>query len=411
MMFELKSGTNTLHGSAFGFLANDVLNANTWDNNYFLSQCASGDTTCRKNWKRPENRYNDWGFSAGGPIWKNHTFVFGSYEKFHKRDFTYSANAVTVPTAKMLTGDFSELLDAVTTDPVTGQPCAAPCPTGYNDASGNPIYYGAIFNPLSPGNVFLGNVIPSGDISSQSKKVMQIFQQDYAPANNNLINNYWGFSTFGSMPINDNYHLDLKIDHNFSDRNHGNVSYNRYQETPIEPNGNLWQHGSANGGPFTQSYVQGTRGWEVRIQDYHTITANLVNFASAGYNYWLRWDVTSDPVDNSALGFPSTGSGANNFPNMSFGGNNNYGEPSIGANKADHLPFYQGHYKDELSWVHGRNVFKFGGEFVSYGANSTEADGYLNYTFNSNTGEPLSIYNTSSVSPYVGFGFANFEVR
>lgn len=410
LMYELKSGTNTFHGSAFGFLANEFLNANGWDSNYFLSQCASGDTACKQNWKRPLDRYNDWGFSAGGPIWKNHTFVFGSYEKFHKRDLTYSANSVTVPTTKMLSGDFSELLDAVTTNPVTGQPCTAPCPTGQLDASGNPIYYGAIFNPLSPGNVFPGNVIPSGDISAQSKKVMQIFQQDYAPDNNNLTNNYWGFATFGNYPIDDNYHLDLKIDHNFSDRNHANVSYNRYQETPIEPNGPLWQHGSTDGGPFTQNYVQGTLGWEVRVQDYHTLTANLVNFASADYNYWIRWDVTSHAVDNSALGFPSTGTGANNFPNISFGGNNNYGEPSVGSNKADHLPYYQGHYKDELSWVHGRNVFKLGGEFIAYGANSTEADGYLNYTFNSNTGEPLSIYNDASVSPYVGFGFANFEV-
>jgi Carboxypeptidase regulatory-like domain len=409
LMYELKSGTNSFHGSAFGFLANEALNANGWDNNYFLSQCAAGDTTCKQNYKRPLDRYHDLGFSASGPLWKSHTFVFGSYERFRKQNMTYQPEGATVPTVKMLNGDFSELLNAVTVNPTTGNACTAPCPTGQLDASGNPIYYGAIFNPLSPGNVFPGNIIPAADISPQSKKVMQIFQQDYAPENGNLINNYWGFATFGNFPINTNYHLDLKVDHNFSQKNHANASYNRYQETPIETSG-LWQHGSSDGGPFTQSYVQGTLGWEVRLQDYYTITPNLVNFASADYNYWLRWDVTSHPVDNSALGFPSDSSGANNFPNMSFAGNNNYGEPGLGANKADHLPYYQGHYKDELSWVHGRHVYKFGGEFISYGANSTEADGYLNYTFNSNTGEPLSIYNNASVSPYVGFGFANFEL-
>jgi hypothetical protein len=308
----------------------------------------------------------------------------------------------------MLSGDFSELLSAVTTNPLTGAACTAPCPTGQTDASGNPIYFGSIFNPLSPGNVLQGNIIPSGNISAESKKVIQIFQQNYAPENSNLNANYWGFATFGNFPINTNYHLDLKVDHNFSERNHANVSYNRYRETPVETNG-LWQHGSSDGGPFTQSYVQGTLGWEIRVQDFYTISPSLVNFASAAYNYWLRWDDTSHPVNNSALDFPSTGSGASNFPNMSFGGNNNYGEPSLGANKADHLPYYQGHYKDELSWVHGRQVAKLGGEFIAYGANSTEADGYLNYTFNSNTGEPLAV-NNSPIASYVGYGFANFEM-
>lgn len=408
LMYELKSGTNTLHGSAFGFLANEALNANGWDNNYFLSQCKSGDTTCHTNYKRPLDRYHDLGFSAGGPAWKNHTFVFGSYERFHKQNMTYSPSGATVPTTKMLSGDFSELLSAVTTNPLTGAACTAPCPTGQKDASGNPIYFGSIFNPLSPGNVLAGNIIPSGSISAQSKKVIQIFQQDYAPENSNLNANYWGFATFGNFPINTNYHLDLKVDHNFNERNHANVSYNRYNETPVETSG-LWQHGSSDGGPFTQSYIQGTLGWEVRVQDYYTISPSLVNFASAAYNYWLRWDDTSHPVNNSALGFPSTSSGASNFPNMSFGGNNNYGEPSLGADKADHLPYYQGHYKDELSWVHGRHVAKVGGEFIAYGANSTEADGYLNYTFNSNTGESLAV-NNSPIASYVGYGFANFEM-
>ncbi|HWT65573.1 MAG TPA: carboxypeptidase-like regulatory domain-containing protein, partial [Terracidiphilus sp.] len=315
-MYEIKSGTNTFHGSAFGFLANEVLNANTWSNNYFLSQCAAGDATCKANYKRPMDRYNDWGFSAGGPIWKNHTFIFGAYEHYHKQDMTYSPQGATVPTTNMLNGDFSELFSTFTTNPLTGVACDSPCPTGQNDASGNPIYFGAIFNPSSPGNVFVNNQIPSGSLSSESQKIINIYKQYYQPENSNLTNNYWSYSTFGSNPIDTNYHLDLKLDHNFSDRNHINTSYNRYRETPINPGG-LWQHGSSDGGPLTQSYLQGTDGWEVRVQDYYTISSNLVNFATAGYNYWLRWDVTSHSVDNSTLDFPSTSSGAGNFPVIS----------------------------------------------------------------------------------------------
>ena len=40
LLFELKSGTNKLHGSAFEFLQNEALNANSWQNDYFLAGCA-----------------------------------------------------------------------------------------------------------------------------------------------------------------------------------------------------------------------------------------------------------------------------------------------------------------------------------------------------------------------------------
>ncbi len=80
LMYELKSGTNSLHGSAFGLLANEDLNANDWATNYFLAQCAPGDNACAAPYARPMFRYYDWGFSAGGPIWKKHTFIFGSYD-------------------------------------------------------------------------------------------------------------------------------------------------------------------------------------------------------------------------------------------------------------------------------------------------------------------------------------------
>ncbi len=62
-----KSGTNTLHGTAFEYLRNDVLDANDWfaDN---------------KGLRKPELRQNDFGGVLGGPIIKDKLFFFGSYE-------------------------------------------------------------------------------------------------------------------------------------------------------------------------------------------------------------------------------------------------------------------------------------------------------------------------------------------
>src|SRR6185312_3657320 len=55
-----RSGTNALHGSAYEFLRNSALDSR----NYFDQQ-------------KPPFRRNQFGGSAGGPIWKDHTFFFG----------------------------------------------------------------------------------------------------------------------------------------------------------------------------------------------------------------------------------------------------------------------------------------------------------------------------------------------
>ena len=62
-----KSGTNALHGTAFEYLRNDVLDANDWfaDN---------------KGLRKPELRQNDFGGVLGGPLIKDKLFFFGSYE-------------------------------------------------------------------------------------------------------------------------------------------------------------------------------------------------------------------------------------------------------------------------------------------------------------------------------------------
>ncbi len=62
-----KSGTNQLHGSVWEYLRNDAANAN----DFFLNQ---------QNVKRPALRWNQFGFTLGGPIIKDKFFFFGSYQ-------------------------------------------------------------------------------------------------------------------------------------------------------------------------------------------------------------------------------------------------------------------------------------------------------------------------------------------
>src|SRR4029077_5543757 len=86
-----KSGTNTLHGSFYEFFRNDVLNAHK-----FTFQAAP---------KEPF-KLNQFGGTLGGPIRKDKSFIFGSYEGRRKVQGINSI-PVTVPTGANENGDFS----------------------------------------------------------------------------------------------------------------------------------------------------------------------------------------------------------------------------------------------------------------------------------------------------------------
>src|SRR4051794_20492878 len=115
-----KSGTNRFSGSAGFYLRDDKLQANTWTRN--KSPLASNNSG-----PAPFD-YKQYGYALGGPIQKDKLFFFGAQEWVNY--LQVSSNNVTVPTAAMRAGDFSELLGPnkffsspqVVRDPLTGQP-------------------------------------------------------------------------------------------------------------------------------------------------------------------------------------------------------------------------------------------------------------------------------------------------
>lgn len=410
--YELKSGTNNLHGSVFGFQHNEALDANTWSNNYFLSYCKNtanqSSSACGVNYKRARNRFHDWGFSAGGPLWRNHTFVFGAFEGYGQKDMRLTAPNITLPTDKMLSGDFSEQLAKFNNTQVTDN-------NGNKlfDKNGKPIYEGAIFNPADPGAVFVGNVIPDSAISQQSKKVIALYKQHYQKGKtSNLTNNFPSLSN--GAPIQNNTHVDLKLDHNFSLKNRISVSYNWYTTNTINAgDGNTpWEIGSDDGGPFTGYQRQHATSREFRINDTHTFSSNVLNTLSVNYNEWFKRDGHSANVNTSSLGFTNqTGTATNMMPQMNFSspGSLGFTVDSIGGRFNDYpYIFYQWHWKDSLTWVNGRHAFKFGGEWSAYGANGHGSSGQTTYTFSNSTGLTTLLNNDANAKRYVGAGFANF---
>ena len=103
-----KSGTNQFHGSAYEFNRNNYYNANTFGDRQAI---AFGSPYADN--KTPIERYNDYGFTIGGPLFipkvyhpvKNKTFFFWS-EEWRKASLP-ATNTITVPTAAMLAGQFT----------------------------------------------------------------------------------------------------------------------------------------------------------------------------------------------------------------------------------------------------------------------------------------------------------------
>src|SRR5271165_6322912 len=86
-----KSGTNGFHGDAFEFLRNDALDAK----NYFFS-----------GHPKSELRQNQFGFTAGGPFWKDKLFWFTDYQGTRIVSAA-EVSGVAVPSAAQLQGNFN----------------------------------------------------------------------------------------------------------------------------------------------------------------------------------------------------------------------------------------------------------------------------------------------------------------
>ena len=137
-----RSGTNQLHGSAYEYFRNDVLNAT----NFFAIANNTG---------KPAFKQNQYGLNGGGPVKKNRIFFFAGWEAFRGREG--SPYIATVPLPEMYTGDFSNFRNAANAiipiyDPLTQ------CGTGGNSAcaSGQTIQ-----RQVFPGNIIEEPVRPS----------------------------------------------------------------------------------------------------------------------------------------------------------------------------------------------------------------------------------------------------------
>lgn len=400
--FALKSGTNALHGSAFYYLRNEALDANSWMNNWRLSQSPNDPR-----YVRGQDRQFLGGFSGGGPVYipkvyngKNRTFFFGSFEKYTQSNYLLSQSySSTVPIPEFLNGDFSKLL----TGKLLGQ-----------DALGRDVYQGQIFDPATLRQVggkwvsdpFIGNIVPQNRFSAVSKKVVDIYRQSYQPmiagrlTNNSTItnaNNPWFHQT----------QFVVKGDHAFSDNNKLSGSFTWSQRPRIlADQGGVWDPTDNTGGPFAKARFQKVTGRQLHISDNWTITPRMVNTLSAALNRYRNPSISEQAGQgwNKLLGLQSSTS-ADLFPTINFGSAvNGVGETGIGYNASGSYVGNTYVVNDSLVWTTGRHTMKAGVQLWNQQINSHAGLDTLTFGFsNATTGIPGATW-----ANQVGFGFASF---
>jgi hypothetical protein len=423
--YDLKSGTNNWHGSAFSFLHNEVFDANSWRNNYHRVVDVAGETDptrkafLTKLYSRPNDRLYDWGGSFGGPIIKNKLFFFTSAERYTFENYGLGTMDQTVPTTDFLNGNFSAMLGPALCRITDGGSIDASCdPTKstpimvQNDANQTiQLQRGMIYNPAT-GNVFVNNTIPTSMISGVSQKIVDIYKQHYVPLAPGLNRN-------NSMPVNQPAPLykitsfSTKLDYNLSSVHHLNGSF-IWSAIPrvLADQGGVWAPGTQDGGPFANAYHHRTTAPSVRFSDSYTFSGNLLNVFNMTFNRFRNPSSAVSQKGNwsSTLGLADTGVG--NFPIIRFNGINSdqgrtagdgtfVAESPLGSQFND---FYAGNtfiVGDNVSWVKGRHTWKFGAEVRAMQFNS-----------HGDFGVPLFAFDPSQTQgPYpgiAGFGFASF---
>jgi hypothetical protein len=385
--FSLKSGTNALRGSTYGYLRNERLNSNTWQNRYMTEAFPARASEFVK----PKDRQYVSGVSLGGPIFKNKTFYFGSFEDYRQSRFVLGPYNATVPTAAFLNGDFSALLDTKAL-------------LGY-DAAGSPIYKGAIVDPVTR-LVFPNNTIPSDRMSAVSRKVVELYRQGYPAMVDSVTNN--SALPYYNNPDFKQHQLAVKLSHQLSPASQLSTSYiwTRRPRTLVDQGG-IWDPNDPGkmGGPLSRARLQEVGSNQFRASHSHSFSSSLLNVANVSYSRYDNPSVAGAAGGGwpEMLGFGDVGKG--NFPDIQFGSAvNGIGTTRIGygANAGyDGKAFI---LSDSLTWVKNRHSFKFGGEFRRSTLTSRTATGVLAFNF--------SPEQTRFIGPswqaQTGFGFASF---
>jgi len=340
-----KSGSNAFHGSVWEFVRNNKLNAA----NFF---------------RGPVNiqyQFNQFGGTLGGPIIKNRTFFFASYEGFRGRLGNVVSNS-TVPNVAQREGNLSDITKAVI-DPLTSK-------------------------------AFPGNVIPAARLDPLVQKILSA----YVPLPNAASNQY-AFA----FPTHNTYDQGMfKADHQFSNKSRLSV---RGLTTPA---------------PVLSAYVDfpGFRGANEALTKNLTVSHIYVSGpkmlnefrATAQYASRLNGYLQDNAVPQRQLGFKTnTIPASSTLPSTAVAG---YFTVGTDMQEQKTLLGKNFIFQDSQSVVAGRHTIKVGGQYWtrargSWGGYSTNGK----FSFSADTtGNALASFLLGRVASYSQRSPTDFSV-
>ena len=329
-----KSGTNNLHGSAFFKASRPGLNAyQRWNG----PGTYNAGTPAQRGLNRDQNRFNQYGGSLGGPIWKNKIFAFFNYE-------TSPASASSTGQGWYETSQFhtlagvgpiaSQYLSFAGSQPAASAIVSVPCTA-----------IGLVDGPLChqlPGGLDVGSPLTSG-----------VGHQDLTYGGNNQtapgVGN--GLDGVPDIALFNTVNPTKTSQMQYNGRLDANVTENdklafaiywvplttTYYNGPVRPQ-NLWHHDQTND---AFSII-----WD------HTFSPTLLNQARANAAGWRYNEVGSNP--QTPFGLPQANIGNVGSASIEF-----FGAP--GPSVYDQWTYT---YNDVLTKVWGRHNIKMGAEYT-----------------------------------------------
>jgi hypothetical protein len=313
---NIKSGTNDVHGTLFEFLRNSKLDGT----NFFANRAGT---------KKPDYKQNQFGGTIGGPIRKDKTFFFGSFEGTRTRlgrSFT-----ATVPVAEVREGNFNRIRPIF--DPATTVGTA----TSFTRQQ------------------FPNNIIPRNRWDPLFPKLLALYPLPTSPSL--IVNNHF----YNGSESNDVNTYDIKGDHNINDRSRISGRYSRRERDRFEP-GPLPM--PADGGLATTTIIDSN---SIAMTHTYTFGATLTNEFRVGItDINTRFDVPYDkPLfdEYGIKGIPKTNLASSNDHGLSRFTPAQYTE--IGTRtfwpNTNNQRTYQ--FNDTVFKNWGKHNLRFGGEF------------------------------------------------
>ncbi|MEI9970750.1 MAG: carboxypeptidase regulatory-like domain-containing protein [Ignavibacteriota bacterium] len=358
-----KSGTDQFHGSGYWYHRNDSLNANTFLNNV-------------RGLPKPLFRYNDPGFTFGGPVWipglkriRQKAFFFVSQE-WQKQLSPGTIHNALVPTALERKGDFSQS----------------------KNSNGLPL--GNITDPTT-GAAFPGNMIPQTRIYAPGQALLNLFPQPNTPQVSNY--NYTSQAP-GEAPRTETL---VRGDYNLTDRIHFFGHFVNNTQPTVAPYGSFVLGLNI---PITQ-IANPIPGRSVAAGMTYSITPTLTNEFNWGYTHnSILIAEAGDLLDSTKNGinlpvlYPSAVQD-NYIPNVSFNGSHISAGPALGTNDAPFINYNTTiDISDNLTKVWGSHTIK-GGVYLQRSRKNQTSFAAFNgsYNFGDSPSNPLD----------TGYGFSN----